>query len=138
LFLFATESPDFADAVISRFQSQAGFVPLCDPRHGRSEAVPGRRFNPRRDLFLFATIDLMADRIEEMSVSIPGGICSSLRLSMSLPVESSITCFNPRRDLFLFATQAPRRDRARPTPRESFNPRRDLFLFATRVRSEKS
>ena len=61
------------------FQSQAGFVPLCDIKEGGKEA--GARF-----------------------VSIPGGICSSLRLRVVLRRRFLTICFNPRRDLFLFAT----------------------------------
>ena len=85
------------------FQSQAGFVPLCD----LSQAQPTRDemlgFNPRRDLFLFATALWLLDRrIQQMFQSQAGFVplCDVDRLAAPVCVHS----FNPRRDLFLFAT----------------------------------
>ena len=54
LFLFATHRRRRAGERQNQFQSQAGFVPLCD------------RASQRRN-------------VARLIVSIPGGICSSLR-----------------------------------------------------------
>jgi len=79
LFLFATPRSVWARRLSHTFQSQAGFVPLCDSRVCLSGKPVSTCFNPRRDLFLFAT---------------------SLQTCWTAPHQ----CFNPRRDLFLFAT----------------------------------
>ena len=129
LFLFATPSLVAVPVCLLRFQSQAGFVPLCDPVHLEDAqrvlrvSIPGGicsslrlsskcssvrlvgSFNPRRDLFLFATRRGPRYDIAAIDVSIPGGICSSLRLiGHGDQGRGGALGFNPRRDLFLFAT----------------------------------
>ena len=127
LFLFATEKITVNWRFAYTFQSQAGFVPLCDHLVGLERllhykvSIPGGicsslrhrsrlspsptspGFNPRRDLFLFATWH-GAGPTENRTVSIPGGICSSLRRGPGVGYLYGYPCFNPRRDLFLFAT----------------------------------
>ena len=104
LFLFATSSRRGYHEARCQFQSQAGFVPLCDRHQLAAQGGIYPRFNPRRDLFLFATFPSCYTMCECLRVSIPGGICSSLRPWPRLASRLWTGCFNPRRDLFLFAT----------------------------------
>ena len=109
-------------------------------------------FNPRRDLFLFATIPCRAEGCRDQSVSIPGGICSSLRLPLFWPCYKSFfvsipggICSSLRLEQFAAWRQAKEVSipggicsSLRLCQRTGivlyglcFNPRRDLFLFAT-------
>ncbi len=119
---------------LSMFQSQAGFVPLCDCSRRLAHDRVIWCFNPRRDLFLFATLRHRCYGAMCTAVSIPGGICSSLRPQRSSYMDACSLRFNPRRDLFLFATDVMSVTfiRLLSIEHSCFNPRRDLFLFATR------
>ena len=204
LFLFATQQMRNGEQVFAGFQSQAGFVPLCDAlpfievESALIVSIPGgicsslrrlarplhrachARFNPRRDLFLFATmrptsapsvtvtfqsqagfvplcdVPPAAVGIIESGVSIPGGICSSLRQIPTRRKTSMLSMFQSQAgfvplcdeiigyllignhhvsipggicsSLRLILSCLPR-----PLYR-CFNPRRDLFLFATYLR----
>ena len=155
LFLFATQAGSAARRRLSLFQSQAGFVPLCDLVFALREAthwsvsIPGgicsslrqgsderaadleRSFNPRRDLFLFATRCTSDRQIPGNGVSIPGGICSSLRRAYGTPVAGSMAEFQSQAGFVplcdAMSLELPQVNVA------SFNPRRDLFLFATQI-----
>ncbi len=111
------------------FQSQAGFVPLCDACRQSGATIRLMRFNPRRDLFLFATSPVDAHN------SLDAGFNPRRDLFLfATAADCRRSCdgdsFNPRRDLFLFATAAIAANRRLA---QCFNPRRDLFLFATRI-----
>ena len=79
LFLFATDCCQLIEQRFHMFQSQAGFVPLCDIQWPYIIGDKTLCFNPRRDLFLFATMIYPMADLSIIQVSIPGGICSSLR-----------------------------------------------------------
>ena len=75
------------------FQSQAGFVPLCDPTDHdiflvqRAVSIPGGICSSLRLLRELATL------IGFDTVSIPGGICSSLRLELSVDLSTVLREF---------------------------------------------
>ena len=148
-------SPTHIANIFFLFQSQAGFVPLCDlvdthrAKAGVEVSIPGGICSSlRHDQIAFLDLPVL--------VSIPGGICSSLRPLSTRDRVWLRFGFNPRRDLFLFATSNPSsplsmmisvsipggicsslRRRSSPTGRRAgrrFNPRRDLFLFATSLK----
>ena len=109
-------------------------------------------FNPRRDLFLFATVMWILVCPSSLDVSIPGGICSSLRPFLlkghmlfrlvSIPggICSSLRLGYKRSCKRYADVSIPGgicsslRHVISPLHilcQSSFNPRRDLFLFAT-------
>ena len=104
LFLFATSCGTVRSTRSTPFQSQAGFVPLCDTTGDHDFSLRGLVFQSQAGFVPLCDGPLRRATGRPALVSIPGGICSSLRRKLVLMGISDQKGFNPRRDLFLFAT----------------------------------
>ena len=87
------------------FQSQAGFVPLCDGHFSGLSFSFGNVSIPGGICSSLRRPTHLPSR-PRVHVSIPGGICSSLRQFEQRGGIEAAGGFNPRRDLFLFATMS--------------------------------